>query len=83
MNKSNNYSYLSGLLIGAELQHLQTAGASRIILVCGAGLHDLYRDALEELGLHKKTTFLPAGRSEEAVIQGQYKILKSVTPYAG
>lgn len=75
-SREENYYYLSGLLIGAELSILQKH--SEIIYLAASGvMHQLYRTALESfLPLERIVCFAP-GLVDEAVLIGQKKILKS------
>jgi 2-dehydro-3-deoxygalactonokinase len=74
MSKEENFSYLSGMLIGAELKDLKDAHLGRIIL-CGSGeLMQAYEQALKALGLLEKPgdCFIADGNTATAI--GQYKI---------
>ncbi|WP_026309589.1 2-dehydro-3-deoxygalactonokinase [Niabella aurantiaca] len=74
-SKADNYYFLSGLLIGAELKTL--AGAKHGIVLCCEGLmHDLYRSALECLDLMQHTYLVPSHVMTSAVVQGHIKIFK-------
>lgn len=72
-----NYFYLSGLLIGEEMNTLQVALPERIILCAGNELHELYERAIQVLGLSDKTKILGKEIIEKAVIKGQLKIAGS------
>lgn len=78
LTKTENLDYLSGLLIGAELQSLAGNGG-RICLCGGAHLEKHYATALDVLGLMPRSTVLPAQWIEEAVIRGQYSIFNHLT----
>lgn len=75
LTKAENLDYLSGLLIGAELQSL-LAREGHIYLCGGAHLEKYYAAALAALGLSERSTAFPAQWIEEAVIRGQYKIFQ-------
>jgi len=78
LSKTDNLDYLSGLLIGTELQSLM--GTSGQIYLCGgAHLEKHYATALGVLGLMPRSTVLPAQWIEEAVIRGQYSIFNHLT----
>lgn len=79
LTKMENLDYLSGLLIGAELQSLLTGAAEHIYLCGGAHLEKHYATALAVLGLEQNSTVFPAQWTEEAVIRGQYKIFNHLT----
>lgn len=78
LSKTENLDYLSGLLIGAELQSLRAA-AGHIYLCGGAHLEKHYATALDVLGLMQRSTVLPAQWIEEAVIRGHYSIFNHLT----
>ncbi len=71
MNKNQNAFYLSGLLIGNELNDLTLSPVCPLFLCSGKNLHGLYKIALEEMGLAERTTFIAAGLVEKAAITGQ------------
>ncbi len=73
-DKGANYQYLSGLLIGTELQTLQDR-TERMYLCSGPALHGPYSAALRVLGLHNRVTVFPAEWEEGAVVRGQAKVL--------
>lgn len=70
--KTDNYHYLSGLLIGNELKELTNAGNLPIYLCCTAHLEAQYRLALETLGID--AAIIPAATMDQAVVRGQFKI---------
>lgn len=70
-----NYHYLSGLLIGAELKELVQKQAAHICLVCGEGLEKQYRHGLALLGLHDN---LEIRNADAALVQGQLRIYEGV-----
>jgi 2-dehydro-3-deoxygalactonokinase len=74
LTKTENLDYLSGLLIGAELQSLLIEAPGHIYLCGGAHLEKQYATALDVLGLTPRSTVLAAQWIEEAVIRGQYSI---------
>ena len=76
LSKQENFSYLSGLLIGTELKGLSHTNYKKINLVCGAALHDYYLCALNELGLSPIVQKFAAEWVDEAVVRGQYIIYK-------
>jgi 2-dehydro-3-deoxygalactonokinase len=73
MSKKDNFSYLSGLLIGSELKDLLTAEFDYINLLADARLKLLYIVALNKLKLSEKLD-AQSINLEEGVIRGQYKI---------
>lgn len=66
--------YLSGLLIGSELLTLSLEDDSPIIL-CSSHQHDVYRFALDELGLISRTSLLSSSMTERATLAGQLLML--------
>jgi 2-dehydro-3-deoxygalactonokinase len=71
MNKTQNAFYLSGLLIGSELQDVIKNQDCPLFLCSAKKLYDLYRMALKELGLADRTTFVAADLVEQAAMTGQ------------
>ncbi|MEO6316713.1 MAG: 2-dehydro-3-deoxygalactonokinase [Chitinophagaceae bacterium] len=71
LNKTENAFYLSGLLIGNELNDLVKEPGQPVFLCGGNNLHGLYRLALEALDLAGRATFVPPGLVESAAITGQ------------
>jgi 2-dehydro-3-deoxygalactonokinase len=74
LSKKDNYHYLSGLLIGAELGEIVQNDTIGIYLCCGAHLKWQYEAALQVLGLNDKVHSFPAADVEKAAWKGQYKI---------
>lgn len=79
LDKHQNAYYLSGLLIGSELQCLQDDVTLPIILCSGSNLHDYYTLGLEELGLLQRTTILSSDMTEKATIAGQFLLWSKTT----
>lgn len=79
LDKHQNSFYLSGLLIGSELQCLQDDAALPIILCSSSNLHDHYTHGLEELGLLHRTTILSSDMTEKATIAGQFLLWSKTT----
>src|SRR6202012_3415465 len=71
LNKKQNFYYLSGLLIGTEINHLLEKKNVPLILSCGGNLYELYKLALQELNLLERTTVISADAIIEATIAGQ------------
>ena len=72
MSKSENYHYLSGLLIGEELKNINRLEYDSVTLVSTGFLSGLYKNALLALGFADKFRQLDA---EKAFIKGQLSIL--------
>jgi 2-dehydro-3-deoxygalactonokinase len=77
MTNRENFNYLSGLLIGTELNDLKTIDADTINLVCCSNLEIYYRTALQETGISNIKLFPPAWVDESAV-RGHHKIGKQL-----
>ena len=71
MNHEENGYYLSGLLIGTEMADLSATPEEHCFLCSGKKLHDLYRIALEEMGLGDRSHFIPTAWVETAALNGQ------------
>lgn len=76
-SKEENHYYLSGLLIGDEMNSLKKSNPDKINLCAGGALHELYFRSINELGLVKKTKVIPKELVEASVVKGQWKVLKS------
>jgi 2-dehydro-3-deoxygalactonokinase len=73
-DRRRNTYYLSGLLIGSELQSLSRGDDAPIIL-CSSHQLDVYRFALDALGLMPRTTILSSDMTERATLAGQALLL--------
>ena len=79
-NKSHleNFYFLSGVLIGTELNYLITA--SPTIVICGSDhLLPYYKIALAELGLSSKCIFIDPALLDHATMRGQLAIFNNYT----
>ncbi|WP_017260006.1 2-dehydro-3-deoxygalactonokinase [Pedobacter arcticus] len=76
-NKRQNYFYLSGLLIGTELRSVLNGNWEKIILCSGNKLFELYKKAIEELGMGSVAHFVLPEAMTDATILGQIKIYQS------
>jgi 2-dehydro-3-deoxygalactonokinase len=74
-DRRHNTYYLSGLLIGSELQSLSKGDDAPIILCSSSHLHDFYRYGLEVLGLLSRTSMLSSGMTERATLAGHAFLL--------
>ena len=74
ISKKENYHYLSGLLIGAELGEIVRNDTIGIYLCGGAHVKVYYETALQVLGLTDKVHSFPAPAVEKAALKGQFKI---------
>ncbi len=71
LSKQQNYSYMSGLLIGFELRNLFNKPSTQLVLCSGDNLYEHYKKALTCLGLDKMTCFLSPMDVGEATVKGQ------------
>lgn len=71
-----NYFYLSGLLIGAELRSLSIKDIDHLIFCSGKNLFEQYKIAAEEIGFKNELTFLSSSMVDKATIAGQVQIFK-------
>ena len=76
LNKKQNTHYLSGVLIGAELQPLIEKKDSVLILCSGSNLYSFYTKAIEAMGLMGSTIVVPGEVIDKAYVIGQMKIFK-------
>jgi len=77
-NKKQNFTYLSGLLIGTELKDLKASDAETIHLICGSGLEKYYRIAFEELKFLKRIITYSPQWVDEAVVRAHHKIYNQI-----
>ncbi|MEP6614322.1 MAG: 2-dehydro-3-deoxygalactonokinase [Mucilaginibacter sp.] len=77
-NKAQNFSYLSGLLIGTELKDLATVTAKKIHLLGGAKIEQHYQIAFECLGLSQQLKTYPAQWVDDAVARAHFKIYHQI-----
>ena len=77
LNKKQNFLFLSGLLIGAELSHLHQKMGCQLILCSGTKLYEFYKLAFEELDLLKRTILISDELVDKAAIAGQIKIFQN------
>jgi 2-dehydro-3-deoxygalactonokinase len=78
-SREENFNYLSGLLIGTELQDLAQHPGVDLYLFGGARLQPYYEQALALLGLGQQVRSFPARWVDEAVIRGQARIRQQLT----
>lgn len=76
LNKKENYAYLSGLLIGTELQEFLPLANVRIYLCGSSHLQLWYENAFHALEIVDNFHAFPAKWNDEAVIRGQFEIYK-------
>lgn len=78
LSKTDNYYFLSGLLIGAELQELARTSGERIVLAAGHALFPFYQQTINILKLDRYCTFLDPKEVEAAATAGQLKLYKNI-----
>ncbi len=76
-NRHETYFYLSGLLIGHELQELKATTAHKLF-ACDEKMKPLYELAAQQLRL-SDATFIDPDRLSNAYITGQLTILKNLS----
>jgi 2-dehydro-3-deoxygalactonokinase len=76
LGKTQNYFYLSGLLIGTELKHLRKREELRVILCSSSKLQLVYKLAIEELHMTNRCTIIPATIVDKAAYVGQVSLFK-------
>ena len=73
-SKEENYYYLSGLLLGTELNTLQNDSYSSVILVSDTNFYPYYISALNTLGIKN----IQYHSSVDAIIKGQIQIMRNL-----
>lgn len=71
---TENYFYLSGLLIGEEISTLTSKYHEQILLCAGSNLYPFYKRAIEVLGLSGNTNIVSEEKVAGSVVTGQLKI---------
>lgn len=74
LSKKENFNYLSGLLIGTELQELVPLTSVQIYLCGSTHLKTWYEIAFQVLGLQDRVQVFSAEQADEAVVRGQFII---------
>ncbi len=77
-SKAENFDFLSGLLIGAELTDPAIRTAKKVHLLCGSKLEQHYQIAFECLGLSQQLKTYPAQWVDDAVARAQFKIYHQI-----
>jgi 2-dehydro-3-deoxygalactonokinase len=73
-NKQQNYYYLSGLLIGKELQDLSANQQAHVYLCSSSHLVDYYEAAAEVMALPGGISIVPASLIDNIAVAGQWQI---------
>jgi 2-dehydro-3-deoxygalactonokinase len=77
-SKAENFTFLSGLLIGAELTDPAIRAAKKVHLLCGSKLEQYYRIAFESLGLSQQLKTYPAQWVDDAAARAHFKIYNQI-----
>lgn len=78
LSKTENWFYLSGLLIGSELKALPESFSGVIVLAGEPLLTDLYSRALQCLGISKKVKSIQIKAANEITIKGQFEVFNKM-----
>jgi 2-dehydro-3-deoxygalactonokinase len=70
LDKNPNAFYLSGLLIGSELNSLSNQTSEPIFLCSSKNLHEFYKMALDELGMISRSTIITDEMMDQATLRG-------------
>jgi 2-dehydro-3-deoxygalactonokinase len=76
LTKKSNFFYLSGLLIGEELNYLLKNEEQNLFLCSGSNLNNFYKMAVEELNLSGRTTIVATDLVDKSAIAGQNLIFQ-------
>ncbi|MBX2843822.1 MAG: 2-dehydro-3-deoxygalactonokinase [Flammeovirgaceae bacterium] len=77
-NLNENYFYLSGILIGSELNAIKTTSSQKVIFCCNGKMKALYKFGAEKLGLANSSLFLSEQKIGLAACRGQYTIYQKI-----
>lgn len=75
LTKEDNFYYLSGLLIGSELNELSKRANGRIVLCSESNVNTLYKQAIQYLDMIDGTFLIDANIMDNAALEGHIKIL--------
>ena len=82
LSKKQNHDFLSGLLIGAELQPLVSQDTGTIVLMGNDAIRPYYRQAMEYLGIGEKLLEVPTHIYDLSALTGQWLIYQIQTKTA-
>lgn len=82
LSKKQNHDFLSGLLIGAELQPFVLQNTGTIVLMGNDAIRPYYRQALEYLGIGEKLLEAPTPIYDLSALTGQWLIYLKQTKTA-
>jgi 2-dehydro-3-deoxygalactonokinase len=77
LNKRQNGMFLSGLLIGYEIRDLTRETGAHLVLCGGNNLYQLYKTAIETLGLAGRATIIPSEIVDRAATTGHIRIFEN------
>ncbi len=77
LTKEENAFYLSGLLIGTELNHLVEDVTGALVLCGGSNLSAFYELAIDELNLTNRTLTIPTALIDRAASVGQIRLYQN------
>lgn len=78
LHKQQNFWYLSGLLIGAELSNLKEKKALPLVICSGSAFSDLYKLAVQESGLQNASTFVQPQLADRAAVDGHLRLYRQI-----
>ncbi|WAC14200.1 2-dehydro-3-deoxygalactonokinase [Dyadobacter pollutisoli] len=76
LDKRQNATFVSGLLIGSEICHPTRENDSQSVLCCQNSLYRLYKVAIETLNLPGRALIVPAATVDRAATAGKIKIFE-------
>lgn len=77
LNKRENGMFLSGLLIGYEIRDLTRETSAHLVLCGGNNLYQLYKTAIDALGLAGRATIIPSEIVDRAATTGHIRIFEN------
>lgn len=77
LSKRENGMFLSGLLIGYEIRDLTRETSAHLVLCGGNNLYQLYKTAIETLGLSGRATIIPSEIVDRAATTGHIRIFEN------
>lgn len=78
LTKQENFYFLSGLMIGAELRTLSRKGKNKLMLCSGSNIFQLYELALHALGLMDQATLVSPDQMDKVAVAGQVKVFENI-----
>ena len=76
--KTENYYYLSGLLIGTELKALLKQDFSKLKLCAGSNIFELYFRAIKKINFSSAVEVIPEEEVDTAAVRGQWRLLQNI-----